>query len=240
MSTVKLTKQYEKRLIDYCRYEKIAFITKDELINVLKALGITTKIPNLLRAGTISTIMRNSVYHVIGINGSIQQLLRKIFYIEEPYFLYGIYVYNSYGFINQLPAWYQVANTRIKRNKILAGYNIQFKTPMDGYFFGIDSQTAMLDKERSLIDFCRSYGYSRYIDVLEKEADQFEINKLIDYALKYPLNNIARRVLYGVNTITTLKPEVIDSVRTGSIIKLTDNPSRKGKIDRNFDIIINT
>lgn len=240
MSTTAITREDIRRFNEYCQYEDITFITRSELVETMTLLGIGASVRAMLRSGTVSTVMRNTVYQVPGRTGTIQQLLAKIFSVEEPYYLYGIYAYNTYGFIDQLPSMYQVANKRIKRTRQLGGFTIQFKIPADGYFYGIDSDTMIIEKERAIIDFCYTYGYERYLSLLRKVLQAIDLNKLITYTLSYPLNNVARRVIYGLNSIEKVAPEIIDSVVTSSLITLTDSPSKRGPIDKTFNLIINT
>lgn len=238
MNTVRLTKNDEQRFRAFCDYEKIVYITIGELQIILQRLKIRNTSANLLRNGILESVYRGKVYRVSGKNGTAMELLPKIFNGEQ-FFLYGAYAYNLYGFIEQLPAVYQVANLKTQKDKTIAGFNFNFRKANKDYFYGIDIKTNILSRERALIDFCKNYGYMRFMDIFSKNTDTLDIDKIIGYALKYPVKNISRRVLYGINTTRQLPDRIIKKIPRESLITLTELKTRKGKIDKIFNIIIN-
>ncbi len=239
MNTIRFTKKQEQNFRAYCDYEGISFLTGDELTTILNTLGINATATNLMRNGVIDSVYKGKVYRVSDKSGTITELLTRIFVDDEPFYLNGIYVYNAYGFIEQLPSRYQVANRKIQKEKSIAGYNIIFSKVNDQYFYGIDQTACMPVKERALIDFCYSYGYERYIEVLTDQQASVDLSALARLALQYPVNKIARRVLYGIDTLERIMDEMRAQLDSRSLITLTERNSREGRIDTRFNIIIN-
>jgi len=151
---MKLTKKEEQNLRSYCDYENISFFTRDELVDILGTLKINTSIKNLIRNGVIKSFYKGRVYGLSGKNGPIEELLPRVIGRDEPFYFTGIYVYNARGFIEQLPSKYQVATMKLQREKTIAGFNITFKKVREGFFYGIDETSFMLQKERAPLDFC--------------------------------------------------------------------------------------
>ena len=74
--------------------------------------------------------------------------------------------------------------------------------------------------------------------VYDCEKDYFDLPTLTDFAIRYPVNNIARRVLYGINSVKRIGDDILAKVNTKSLITLTGKDTRTGTIDKRFNIII--
>ena len=234
-----LTGKQKQDFSSYCTYEGISFVTGEELQAVLDILKIESPVQNLIRNNMVESVYKGKVYRVSGETSTIEKLLSRMFTKNEPFYLTGIYTYNAYDFIEQLPSRYQVANRKIQKDKTIAGYNIIFKKVNQSFFYGIDKKTYMSVKERALIDFCYSFGYDRFIEVLTVQKSNIDVSSLIDLAVRYPVNKIARRVLYGIDSLYSIDNIILDQLDMKSLTTLTEKKSREGKIDKRFNIIIN-
>jgi len=239
MNTQRFTKKQEQDFRAYCDYEGISYMTGDELNAIINALKINSTVTNLMRNGVLESVYKGRVYRVSGKGGAVIELLTRIFENDEPFYLAGIYVYNYYGFIEQLPSQYQVVNRKLHKEKSIAGYRFLFRKLNEKYFYGIDETTRMPVKERALIDFCYSYGYERFMDVVTGKEASVDLAALARFALRYPVNKVARRVLYGIDSIKTVGEDIRAQVDVKSLITLTERNSREGRIDSRFNIIIN-
>jgi len=240
MNTVRrFSKNQEQDFRAYCAFEGLSFLTRNELSAILSTLGINATATNLMRNGVIEPVYKGKVYRVSDKSGTVTELLTRIFEGDEPVYLTGIYAYNAYGFIEQLPSRYQVANRKIQREKSIAGYGFIFSKVNDKYFYGIDRTACLPVKERALIDFCHSFGYERFIEALTDQRAAVDLNTLIRFALQYPVNKVARRVLYGVDSLDRIDDDIRTQLDAKSLITLTERNSREGRIDTRFNIIIN-
>ncbi len=238
-NTERLTKESEQKFRSYCEYEQIVFINKKNLESNLKTLGIKTSIASLLRSGIIESIYKGKIYRLSGKNGMLSDLLSEIFDKSEAFYISGVYAYNRYGFIDQLPSVYQIANRKLQADKTIAGLRFQFRKVGIDYFYGIDPKTLTMTRERTLVEFCRSYGYNRFMEALNANISSINLDMLTEFAVLYPLNNVSRRLIYGLNTIRPVSYKILKKLNCKSLITLTEGKSRKGKIDQTFNIIIN-
>lgn len=231
-----ITKEIERKLREYFDYQGVSYYTKEQIEEILKQLSITTTVRNLLIRKIIRSIYKNKIYQVINKSDSVLKLLDLIFQGKPNYYLGGIYIYQYYGFINQLPTAYQVLNTQISGKKSYGNFQFIFKKIKEEFFYGINSER-LPSKERALLDYCYDFGFINTEKLLETKS--FELDILLDLTIKYPIKSVARRIAYKISLSKQIPNDIMNKFSNLSTISLYEKKSRSGTIDKRWNIIIN-
>ncbi|NQY74634.1 MAG: hypothetical protein HRT90_07710 [Candidatus Margulisbacteria bacterium] len=238
-NTISLTKDLQKKIRDYFDYEGKIYYSKQELIAAVAHLNISVSIRNLLRTRLIRSTYKDRIYQVLEGKSSITGLLTVLFDSKELFYLGGIYAFNTQGLINQLPVSYQVINTKITGQKKLGVFNVIFQRKSPKFFYGINSRTYLPELERTLLDYCYTFGYKRFKSAFDSQKGTVDFQKLADYAMKYPIQSIGRRVLYTLDEEGLVANNIQEKMTFKSLITLYNDRPRRGKIDRKWNLIIN-
>lgn len=235
--TTRLSREDQVRLIRYFRFEEKAFVGRSELEEVIRNLEIATDISALLRAEIIQVVLRNRVYRVSELQGTFDQLLPLLFGKDQPYYMGGLAAFNRLGFVDQVPGRYTVVNTVRSGNRTLAGFQIQFRKRISDFFYGLKSD-GMMDSERAAIEFCNEMGFLRWRELVSNDSAGFNLERMKTYAIRYPINKTARRVLFGLAEMGAATAEDANGISTTSPIALVEGKGRGGRIDRTWGIIV--
>jgi len=235
--TKRLLREDQNRLVRYFRFENTPFVSREQLVSGVQSIGIDASIPELLRCGLIQVVYRNCVYGISELKGTVNQLLPVLFEKDGPYYLGGLAAFHRLGFVDQVPNWYTVVNTRRSGLQQRAGFKIQFRKRKIGFFYGINSD-GLPDSDRAAIDFCDAFGFSRWWRLIQEQPDVFNLDRMQQYAIRYPINRTARRVLYGLQQSGVVTSDDAKRVSTRSLIALEDGMGRGGKIDKRWGIIV--
>jgi len=53
----------------------------------------------------------------------------------------------------------------------LGALNVIFQKKSSRFFYGINSETYLPERERALLDYCYSYGYARFKEIFEDQKN---------------------------------------------------------------------
>ncbi|MFC1617019.1 hypothetical protein ACFL2K_02250 [Candidatus Margulisiibacteriota bacterium] len=238
-NTTVLSKEIIHKIKQYFDYEEKTFLTKNELLNILNILKIKATIRNLLRTKIINCIINNQIYHVCDSKSSISELIETIFPDNNTYYFSGIYAYNTLGFIEQVPQRYQIINTKFTSKRKLAHWDIIFKKKTAAFLYGINCDTHFPYPERALLDLCYEYEYEKFLEIWEKYFNKINTDLLLGFLTKYPINAVARRVAYTLSKKIKIPDNIRLKLVTSSLIQLYSHKSRRGKIEKQWNLIIN-
>ncbi|OQA91029.1 MAG: hypothetical protein BWY26_01219 [Elusimicrobia bacterium ADurb.Bin231] len=171
---------------------------------------------------------------------------------DIPYYIGYFTAYNYWGFTEQMPQTVFVLNTR-KNDKKLIG-NIQYEALKidENKYFGvkrikIEGQEVLIsDKERTLVDFVYNPigSFDNISAVLKENINKIDLGKFIRYLIKFPVVSVRKRAGYLIEKIGCRDPLLIKLKKSiGNkntyIVLNPANKTRKGKIDKEWKIIVN-
>ena len=171
---------------------------------------------------------------------------------DTPYYIGYSTMYNYWGFIEQIPQVIYVLNIRKSQIKVIG--NIQYKAVkiIKEKYYGvkkikIDGEDVIIsDRERTLVDFVYNpFGsFENLKNVLKENIKKIDIEKFIDYLIKFPVVSVRKRTGYlleKLNCPNKLLQKLKKSIgnETTYIVLNPENQSRKGKINKDWRIIIN-
>jgi predicted transcriptional regulator of viral defense system len=162
-------------------------------------------------------------------------------------------MYNYYNFTSQQFQTVYVLNSRISRERTIAGLSFKFIKIAAQRFYGLEEidingkKAVVSSRERTLVDL---FYYSKpvggpnaAINILNRtiKSGKCDVKKLIEYTVKFPVIKTRKLIgltleKYGVNE-KVLAP-LIKSVKNTSLISFTGN--RKGKINEKWRVIVSS
>jgi predicted transcriptional regulator of viral defense system len=251
--------QTETELIARLSYEKKEIVTAKEIDSFLPAnFPYRRQLVFRLKTKNILIPIKNGIYIFVPLESVPTGRRVSEFIIPSVYFPKGNYyigystMFNYYNFTDQQFQKVYVINTRLSKEKKIAGVLFKFINVSQAQMYGIEKKlikgvdVCMSSKEKTLVDlvyfnkpvggfFAAGEIVKRF--VTEKRCD---IKTLIDYATRFP--NIKTRKYMGYIleecgiSDALLKP-LAKSVKETSIASLSE--SRKGTLNKKWRIIIN-
>ena len=248
----------ELLLISRAEYEKCKLITNDF---ATKVFGGSRKAANtvdrLRKKGRLIQLERGK-YILVPIKAPNQMwtpnelVVASLWMGNAPYYVGYFTMYNYWGFTEQVPQTVfiltqkslakKIGDTRYKAIKISSKkyYGIE-KIKID------DEEVAISDRERTLVDFIYNPIGSFEIlkQILAQNIKKISAGKFIEYLIRFPEASVRKRagylleqLNYPKNSLAKLKRSLGDP---GTYVVLnTFNKSRKGKINKDWGLIVNT
>lgn len=248
----------ELYLISRAEFEKRKLITKEftkKLFrNFKKAANILDK---LTRKGRLIQIERGK-YIVVPIKAPNQLwtpnefVTAKFWMGDVPYYIGYFTMYNYWGFTEQIPQTIFVLNTKRSYTKIIGNVSYKAVKIDERKYYGIkkiridEELVCISDKERTLVDFIYNPigSFENVKKVLEANLKQINIDKFIKYLISFPVISVRKRAGYILEKLNRNIPqlkklkETIGNEKTFVALNPA-NPSRKGKINKDWRIIVN-
>ena len=248
----------ELHLISRAEFEKCKFITTDFVRAVFndskKSYNILDR---LTRKGRLIQIEKGK-YFIVPIKAPNQLwspnefIVAKFWMGEVPYYIGYFTMYSYWGFTDQIPQTVFILNTKKSREKVIAGVNYKAVKIKGEKYYGIKKikvggeDVNISDKERTLVDFIyRPQGTSGNVrEVIKDNIEGIDQSKFVRYLNRFPVNAVRRRAGYmleGLGYPKNLLEKIKRNIgKRGSYVVLnSDNPSRKGKVDKEWGVIIN-
>lgn len=211
----------------------------------------------LARKGRLLQIQRGK-YLLVPIQAPLQPWAPNEFVVaalwmgEVPYYIGYATMYLYWGFIAQAPRTVFVLNQKKNAKKTIRGVRYEAFRIDEKKYFGIqkikveDTDVAISDKERTLVDFaCSPAGLvSDVVKVFKKNLSVIDIDKFVAYLIRFPVVSVRKRVGFYLEEIgckyTSLERLRRSIGRKDTYVVLDPrHKSRKGKIDKGWKIIIN-
>ncbi|MDD5686862.1 MAG: type IV toxin-antitoxin system AbiEi family antitoxin [Elusimicrobia bacterium] len=248
----------EVYLISRAGYEKQKLITK-EYVRAL--FGDKRKAVNVLyrltKKGRLLQIERGK-YIIVPLDAPNQLwspnefITAKLWMGDIPYYIGYFTMYNYWGFTEQVPNTIFVLNTKRSFLKTIGSIRYKAVKIENKKYYGIkkikidNEYVSVSDRERTLVDFLyypiSSFGSIK--EVLESNISKIDRQKFIKYLIAFPVASVKKRAGYLLEKINFNK-ELLQKLKRSidndmTFVKLNpDNSNRRGKIDKNWRIIIN-
>ena len=155
-----------------------------------------------------------------------------------------------YGFTEQMPYYVFIATTDRKKPLEFQGYLYKFAKINKRKLFGFnkmkisDVEINVADKEKTIIDCLEreEYGGSviEIFKALYNNKEQFDFNKMADYALKMENNSLIRRLGYLLDLIKQDTKKLEKNTGKFRPIYLSSSfPKKKYEISKKWKLILN-
>ena len=171
---------------------------------------------------------------------------------NTPYYIGYFTMYNYWGFTEQIPQILFVLNTAKSLEKTIGVLRFKaVKISMDKYYgiqeLKIDGEKVNIsDKERTLVDFVYNPlgSFDNLKEVLISNAPKIDMEKFAEYLVKYPEMAVRKRAGYilekaGTGARFLKKIKKTFDPDASKVVLNPFNKSGKGKIDRNWGLLIN-
>lgn len=248
----------ELYLISRIEYEKKRLVTTEY---VRKIFGDTKKAANILnrltRKGRFIQIEKGK-YILVPIKAPNQLwspnefITAKLWMGEIPYYIGYFTMYNYWGFTEQVPQTVFVLNTKKSLTKIISGVRYKAVKIDKRKCYGIkeikieDETVRISDKERTLVDFIYNPigSFEDVKKVLDDRLGQINMSRFIKYLISFPVVSVRKRAGYILeqlncrNSYLEKIQKTIGSKKTYSLLNAS-KPCRKGKINKDWRIIVN-
>lgn len=257
-NTISSLTRKEAELVARMSYEQKDIVTTRDLDNYLpRGFPYRRKLVYSLRRKKILIPIKNGVYIFVPLEAVptgrriSEFLIPDVFFPRGDYYIGYSTMYNYYNFTDQQFQTVYVLNSRISRERTIAGIAFKFTKIAAQRMYGLEKidirgkAAIVSSRERTLVDL---FYYSKPVggpyaaaDILIRiiKADKCDMKKLIEYTVKFPI--IKTRKLIGL----TLEKAGMDeklleplerSVKKTSLISFTGD--RKGKINEKWRVIV--
>jgi len=248
----------ELYLISRAEYERQKLITSD-FASRLFPIGkrASEVLDTLTRKGRLLQLQRGK-YLLVPIKAPNQQWSPNEFVVaalwmgDIPYYVGYFTMYNYWGFTEQIPQTVFIFNQEKNVKKTIGDVKYEVLKIDKKKFFGIqkikveDMDVCISDKERTLVDFVyKPMGsYGNVANVLKECLTDIDLEKFISYLNYFPVVSVRKRAGFFLAEIgcsnSILKKLQKNIGREDTFIVLDPtNKSRKGKINKEWKIIVN-
>ncbi len=155
-----------------------------------------------------------------------------------------------YGFTEQIPFYVFAATTERKNPLEFQGYLYKFVRVSKRKFFGFekikisDAEINIADKEKAIIDSLDREEYAgsiiEILKALHNNKEQFDFDKMIDYALKMENHSLARRLGFLLDIVKQDTKNLEEKIGKFRCVYLSNSlPKKKYGISRKWRLILN-
>lgn len=248
----------ELYLISRAEFEKQRLITSDfgkRLFgNSKKAADILS---TLTRKGRLVQLQRGK-YLLVPIKAPNQQWMPNEFIVASlwmgkiPYYIGYFTMYNYWGFTEQVPQTVFILNTGKNAKKLINNVKYEALKIDEKRYFGVQKikiegeEVCISDKERTLVDFIYNPtgSFDNIKTVLKGNLSKINTSKFIKYLIRFPVISVRRRAGFYLESLGCGNPllkKLKKSIGDRETYAVLDpaNKSRKGKINKEWKIIVN-
>lgn len=248
----------ELYLISRAEYERQKLITSEFANRLFTGPKRTAEVlDTLTRKGRLLQLQRGK-YLLVPIKAPNQQWAPNEFVVaalwmgEIPYYIGYFTMYNYWGLTEQIPQTVFILNLGKNTKKTIGDVKYEALKIDEKKYFGVqkikieDIDICVSDKERTLADFIYSPigSFSNVANVLKGCLAEIDLVKFIDYLNRFPVISVRKRAGFFLTEIgcrdSALKKLQKNIGREGTFVVLDPtNKSRKGKINKEWKIIVN-
>ncbi|MCK9555181.1 hypothetical protein M0R36_05140 [bacterium] len=248
----------ELYLISRAEYERQKLITSDFAGRLFPSRKRAADVlDTLTRKGRLLQIQRGK-YLIVPIKAPNQQWSPNEFVVvalwmgDIPYYVGYFTMYNYWGFTEQIPQTVFILNLEKNVKKTIGDVKYEALKIDKKKFFGIqkikieDIDIYISDKERTLVDFVYNPigSYANVANVLKSCLVDIDLEKFINYLNQFPVVSVRKRAGFFLAEIgcsnNALKKLQRNIGREDTFVVLNPaNKSRKGKINKEWKIIVN-
>ena len=211
----------------------------------------------LARKGRLLQIQRGK-YLVVPIKAPNQQWAPNEFMVaalwmgDTPYYIGYYTMYNYWGFTEQIPQTVFILNLTKNIKKTIGNVMYSAVKIDEKKYFGIskikveDMDVCISDKERTLVDFVYNpiVSFNNVANVFKENIKDIDLDKFIGYLNRFPVVSVRKRAGFFLAAIGC-KDSALERLRKGIgredtyVVLDPINKSRKGKINKEWKIIVN-
>ena len=248
----------ELYLISRAEFERQKLITSEFANRLFSSPKRTADIlDTLARKGRLVQLQRGK-YLIVPIKAPNQQWAPNEFMVaalwmgDIPYYIGYFTMYNYWGLTEQIPQTVFILNLNKNAKKTIGDVKYEaFKIDKKKYF-GVqkikieDMDICISNKERTLVDFVYNPigSFSNVANVLKENLAEIDLNRFISYLSRFPVVSVRKRAGFFLKEIGC-KDTALERLRKSIGRKDTyvvldpTNKSRKGKINKEWKIIVN-
>ena len=179
-------------------------------------------------------------------------ILAALWMGTAPYYIGYFTMYNYWGFTEQIPRTIFVLNTAKSRKTVIQGIRYEAVKIDPGKYYGVqkikieDQEVCISDKERTLVDFAYNpLGSMRNFEsALQTALKEIDVEKFIRYLKQFPVVSVRKRAGFllrelgcGNKALEGLRKS-LGTTRTFVLLN-PFNPARQGKLDKEWQVIVN-
>lgn len=248
----------ELYLISRAEYERQKLITSAFANQLFSSPKRTADVlDTLARKGRLLQLQRGK-YLVVPIKAPNQQWAPNEFVVaalwmgDTPYYIGYFTMYNYWGFTEQVPQTVFVLNLKKNIKKTIG--NLKYEASrIDGKrYFGVQKikieevEVCISDKERTLVDFIYNPlgSYANLGKILKENAAGIDVERFIGYLIRFPVVSVRKRAglfLEEIGCKAGQLEKLKKSIGRQDTYVVLDpvNKSRKGKINKEWKVIVN-
>ncbi len=248
----------ELYLISRAEYEWQKLITSEFANRLFTSPKRTADVlDTLTRKGRLIQLQRGK-YLIVPIKAPNQQWAPNEFVVaalwlgDTPYYIGYFTMYNYWGFTEQIPQTVFVLNLKKNIKKTIGSLRYEVLRIDEKKYFGIqkinieDVDVCISDKERTLVDFMYNPmgSFAGMGRVLKDNIDEIDLEKFVDYLIRFPIVSVRKRAGFFLGEIGC-KNALLEKLRKNIggkdtyVVLDPSNKSRKGKINKEWKIIVN-
>jgi predicted transcriptional regulator of viral defense system len=247
----------ELYLISRAEFENQKVITSDFTRRLFKSAKKAADIlDTLTRKGRLFQIQRGK-YLVVPIKAPNQQWMPNEFVTASlwmgdiPYYIGYFTMYNYWGFTDQVPQTIFIANTKRNAKKTIGNTQYEAMRIEENKYYGVqkinieNEEICISDKERTLVDFIyKPIGsFDNVQATLKNNIKKINVEKFVKYLKRFPVASVRKRAGYLLEKQGCSKNLLIQLQKSfgpgQSFVVLDPNNIRKGKVNKEWQIIVN-
>ena len=249
----------EVEILSRLEYENIRIVSRNYLFKIIKDANQVDKlIYNLCKKGRLQYLAMKK-YLVVPIKAPFQQWKENEFLIADAlmegrdYYIGYNNMFNFYGFIQQVPQAVFILNLKYSKSVNIGGTNYNFIKVNRARYYGITTlkingaAVKISDREKTIVDMV--YNYRPFINlkniykIIVSRLPEIDIGKFIKYATKFPNPTTRKRIGYVLDELCGIEKNKLrllrESIKNTSLTTLYEIKSRRGKVSKNWNLIIN-
>lgn len=248
----------ELYLISRAQYERQQLITNEFASRLFRDAQRTAAVlDTLARKGRLLQLQRGK-YLLVPIKAPNQQWSPNEFMVaalwmgDIPYYIGYFTMYNYWGLTEQIPQTIFIVNLKKNVKKTIGGVKYEAFKVDEKKYFGVqkvtveDTDICISDKERTLVDFIyKPIGaFSNIPTVIKENIGQIDMEKFAGYLTRFPVVAVRKRggfFLEEIGCNNSILEKLQKSIECDNSYIVLDptNKSRKGKINKEWNIIVN-
>ena len=245
-------------LISRAEFEKQKIVTTPFVQKLFPNKNKASKtVASLTRKGRIIRLEKGK-YIIVPMKAPNQQWTPNEFIVaalwmgDTSYYIGYFTMYNYWGFTEQIPQTVFVLNLKKNAQKTIGDVKYEAVKIDEKKYFGIqkikveDTDVCISDKERTLVDFVYNPigSFNNVASVLKENIKEIDLDKFINYLNRFPVVSLRKRAGFFLDEIgcgDTLLKKIKKSIGRQDTYVVLDpsNRSRKGKINKEWKIIVN-
>lgn len=248
----------EMYLISRAEYEKRKLITTAYVRGLFNRENRASQLlASLLRKKRLIRIEKGK-YILVPVKAPGRQWLPNEYVVaalwmgKTPYYIGYFTMYHYWGFTDQVPQTIFVLNTKKFSRKNIGGIRYEAIKIDQSKYFGtteitVDGEKVIIsDKERTLVDLINkpigSFGHLETI--IKDNLNKIDLAKFIDYLERFPVVSVRKRAGYILGKIgcsaARLRRLKKSLGKKETYVTLDPaNKSRRGRIDKEWKLIVN-